>query len=84
MYTLIFDFNDTISPSNFIQVIGEYEDKIGTSAISFIERYVNAGLLSEKTVIRPPGSGMRPKILKCQTIKRKHGQNPTHIKKHII
>jgi HAD superfamily hydrolase (TIGR01509 family) len=47
MYTLIFDFNDTISPSNFIQVIGEYEDKIGTSAISFIERYVNAGLLSD-------------------------------------
>ncbi len=47
MYTLIFDFNDTISPSNFIQVIANYEDKIGITATNFIEMYVNAGLLRD-------------------------------------
>jgi HAD superfamily hydrolase (TIGR01509 family) len=45
MKTLIFDFNDTLSPSNFIETIRKYEDQIGFNAEIFVKTYINAGLL---------------------------------------
>lgn len=45
MKTIIFDFNDTLSPSNFIETIKKYEDQIGINAEIFVQTYIRAGLL---------------------------------------
>lgn len=42
---IVFDFNDTLSPSNFLSVFKAYEDRLGMQASEFIRLYDEAGLL---------------------------------------
>ncbi len=42
---VVFDFNNTISPDNFLESLQKYENELGMSAEDLLKSYVNSGLL---------------------------------------
>ncbi len=49
---IIFDFNDTLSPSNFVQTFKRYENLLGMSVDEFVRAYIDNGLLRDLMVGR--------------------------------